>query len=366
MEPDKRYWIALNLVPGVGSLSYRSLIRAFGDPQKVFAASRRKLEAVEGVGPKLAETIANFPVAKRLKREMDRIERLGVSVLTYRDDTYPRRLLTIYDPPPVLYVRGTLVASDDRAVAVVGSRVATRHGKTFAEQLARDLAVRGVTLVSGMARGIDSAAHRGALLGRGRTIAVLGSGVDVVYPSENRGLMDEIVSHGAVVSEFPLGTEPYPSNFPRRNRIISGLAEGVVVVEATGRSGSLITANYALDQGREVFAVPGSVGLPNSQGTNRLLKQGAKLVERVEDILEEFPPLEESHPGASREGEGRCEPALSEEERAIFDLLGKEPVHIDHLITQTGWDASRVSRVLLNLELAGMVAQLAGKHFIQV
>jgi DNA processing protein len=365
-KEDRRYWLALNMVPGTGSVSYRTLIKVFRDPKEVFRASRKALEKVQGVGPTLADAIVQFPLERRLKSELDRMERYGVSMLTYRDSDYPGRLLTIYDPPPVLYIRGRLGAANDLAVAIVGSRMATRHGRSFTEGLARDLAVRGVTVVSGMARGIDSAAHRGALLGRGRTIAVLGCGVDVIYPPENRSLMKEIATGGAVISEFPLGTKPLSCNFPRRNRIISGMATGVVVVEATSQSGSLITANYALDQGREVFAVPGSVGTPNSQGTTRLLKQGAKLVDRVDDILEEVLPQWQSGSGTGDQKEGPSGPALNEEEQLVYDLLGTEPVHIDHIITKTQWDTSRVSRILLGLELVGMVNQLAGKQFVRV
>lgn len=366
MEQDNRYWIALNLVPGIGSVGYRNLVSVFHDPREVFRASQRELGAVEGLGPKLVRTIKDFPLEKRLKNELKQIERYAVSVVTYRDSEYPRNLLAIYDPPPVLYIRGKLEAGDDRAVAIVGSRMATRHGRTFTERLARDLAVQGVTVVSGMARGIDSAAHRGALLGRGRTVAVLGCGVDVTYPAESRGLMREIVSHGAVISEFPMGTKPHASNFPRRNRVISGLAAGVVVVEATRQSGALITVNYALEQGREVFAVPGNVSFPSSQGTSRLLKEGAKLVERVEDVLEEILPQWRSPSQTAGTGNDRPRAALNDEERLIYSLLGEEPVHIDRLITETHWDAGRVSRVLLNLELAGMISQLAGKQFVRV
>lgn len=365
MAQDNRYWIALNLVPGIGSIAYRNLISTFEDPRRVFQAPRKELERIEGLGPKLVETIQDFPVEKRLKNELNLMEKNTVSMVTYRDPGYPRNLLAIYDPPPVLYVRGKFEAGDDLAVAIVGSRMATRYGKTLTEQLGRDLAAQSVTVVSGMARGIDSAAHRGALLGRGRTIAVLGCGVDVTYPSESRGLMREIVARGAVISEFPMGMKPHSSNFPRRNRIISGLSVGVVVVEATRQSGSLITANYALEQGREVFAVPGNVGFPTSQGTNRLIKQGAKLVERVQDILEEILPQWKGQNGTDGKVDDRPRPTLNEEERLIFSLLGSEPVHIDRLITQSHWDASRVSRVLLNLELAGLITQLAGKQFIR-
>ncbi len=362
---DNRYWIALNLVPGIGSIAYRNLITAFKDPRRVFEAPQRELRKVEGVGPKLVEALTGFSLESRLKDELKRMDDFGVSVVTYQDGAYPKNLLAIYDPPPVLYVRGEFMARDDVAIAIVGSRMATRHGKALTERLGRDLAARGITIVSGMARGIDSAAHRGAFLGRGRTIAVLGCGVDVIYPPESRALMKEIMDRGAVISEFPMGTRPHSFNFPRRNRIISGLALGVVVVEATGRSGSLITANYALEQGREVFAVPGHVGYPSSRGTNRLIKEGAKLVERVEDILEEIVLEWRGKNESNKGGESQSSPNLSKDERIVYRLLGEEPVHIDGLITQTQWDAGRVSRVLLSLELAGLISQLAGKQFVR-
>ena len=366
MAEDKKYWIALNMVPGIGSIVYQSLVNAFEDPRKVFEVSQRELQRVEGVGPKLIEAIRGFSLGNRLRNELNHMQKRGVTAVTYQDPEYPRKLLAIYDPPPVLYVRGSLVATHDLSVAIVGSRMATRQGKTFAEQLARDLAVQGITVVSGMARGIDSAAHRGALLGRGRTIAVLGCGVDVTYPSENRGLMEEIVTHGALISEFPMGTHPHASNFPRRNRIISGLAAGVVVVEATQQSGSLITANYALEQGGEVFAVPGHVGSAHSQGTHRLIKQGAKLVETAHDVIEEVIPEWTRQGDAPEKAKDRLRPVLNEDEQLIYSLLGRDPVHIDRLITEIRWDAGRVSRVLLNLELAGLIIQLAGKQFVRV
>jgi len=363
---DNRYWIALNLVPGIGSVSYRNLIGVFHGPRQVFKASPKGLGKVEGIGPKLAEAILSFPLEKRLRDELRLMDRYGVSAVTYREPGYPRILLEIFDPPPVLYVRGSLEAAGSTAVAIVGSRRATAQGRAFTEQLARDLAAQGVTVVSGMARGIDSAAHRGALLGGGKTLAVLGCGVDVVYPAENRGLMREIVERGGVISEFPMGTGPLPGNFPRRNRIISGLVAGVVVVEANFRSGSLITADYALEQGREVFAVPGSVRLPHSRGTHRLIKQGAKLVERAEDVLEEILPRWQHRD--RKEGNEEIGPVstLTDEERFVYGLLGDEPLHIDHLVIRTGWQANRVSRVLLDLELTGLISQLPGKRFVRV
>jgi DNA processing protein len=366
VDRDRHDWIALNMVPGVGSVAFRQLLGVFGGPRAVFKATPKQLAAVPGIGPSLIEAIRSFPLEKRLNEELKQMEKYGVSVVTCLDTIYPKALLAIYDPPPLLYVRGELATRDDVAIAIVGSRMATHHGLSFTEQLARDLAVHGITVVSGMARGIDSAAHRGALLGRGRTIAVLGCGVDVVYPRESRGLMKQIVETGAVISEFPMGTKPLSGNFPRRNRIISGLAAGVVVVEATRQSGSLITANYALDQGREVFAVPGNVRSPGSQGTNHLIKQGAKLVAEAQDVLEEILPQLNRQHGTMRMAEDRPQPVLTEEEQVVLSLLSTEPVHIDHLISETRWDAGRVLRILLNLELTGLVNQLAGKQFVRV
>ncbi len=339
----------------------KALLDRFGDPKRVLEASRRELARVDGIGEQLAGVIKETDVRGKVSRELKLIEEFNVSIVTIRDQSYPKNLRQIYDSPPLLYVRGNLQPRDDLAISMVGSRLATNYGRTVTERVAGDLARHGVTMVSGMARGIDSAAHRGALSVGGRTIAVLGCGVDIIYPRENRHLFEEIMAHGAVISEFPMSTPPEGVNFPRRNRIISGLSLGVVIVQASTRSGSLITARLALEQNRDVFAVPGNIGMAGTQGTNRLIKQGAKLVESAEDILEEILPRLRPPGSASEDGDL----PLEEEEERIFCLLEDEPIHIDSIIVQSGMSVSRVSAILLQLELKGLVQQLSGKRFVK-
>ncbi|MFQ5841547.1 MAG: DNA-processing protein DprA [Thermodesulfobacteriota bacterium] len=358
---DQFYWLALNFIPGVGPILIKTLLNRFGDAKRVFAASRRELARVDGIGERLAGVIKATDVREKVNRELRLIEEFNVSIVTIRDQSYPNNLRQIYDSPPLLYVRGDLQPRDDLAISMVGSRLASNYGRMVTERVAGDLARHGVTMVSGMARGIDSAAHRGALSVGGRTIAVLGCGVDIVYPRENRYLFEEIVAHGAVISEFPMSTPPEGVNFPRRNRIISGLSLGVVIVQASARSGSLITARLALEQNRDVFAVPGNIGMAGSQGSNRLIKQGAKLVEFAEDILEEVLPRFR-HQGATSEDRNL---SLDEEEERVFCLLEDEPIHIDAIIVLTRMSASRVSTILLQLELKGLVEQLSGKRFVK-
>jgi DNA processing protein len=271
-------------------------------------------------------------------------------------------LKDIYDPPALLYLRGALRREDELAVAIVGSRKTSAYGREVTERIGRDLARHGVTVVSGMARGIDSVAHKGALQGGGRTIAVLGCGVDVIYPSENRNLFHQIIEQGAVLSEFPMGSPPEAGHFPRRNRIISGLSIGVVIVQASGESGSLITAGYALEQGREVFAVPGNIGAEGSRGTNQLIKEGAKLVESSEDILEEVLPQWRREGETAQKG-GDAVLTLTEAEKCLYGLLDETPLHIDALIRESQLDPGSVSSLLLNLELKGLISQWPGKCF---
>jgi len=339
----------------------KALLDRFGTPKRVFKASQRELARVDGIGEGLAGVIKETDVRGKVNRELKLIEEFNVSLVTIKDQSYPKNLRQIYDAPPLLYVRGNLEPRDDLAISMVGSRLATNYGRTVTERIAGDLARHGVTMVSGMARGIDSAAHRGSLSVGGRTIAVLGCGVNIIYPRENRHLFEEIMAHGAVISEFPMSTPPEGMNFPRRNRIISGLSLGVVIVQASARSGSLITARLALEQNRDVFAVPGNIGMARSQGTNRLIKQGAKLVESAEDILEEVLPRFQ-HQGATSEDRDL---SLEEEEERVFSLLEDEPIHIDSIIAQTRMAASRISSILLQLELKGLVQQLSGKRFVK-
>jgi len=362
MAEEAFYWLALSLTPGVGSTLMRRLLDRFKTPEAVFHAPAKELLKIEGLGEKVAEEIRKGPLEKVVERELYLLREIGGRVITLKDEEYPKRLRDIYDPPALLYVRGELKKEDEFAVSIVGSRKTTPYGRWFTEKLSQELARYGMTIVSGMARGIDSLAHWGAISGGGRTIAVLGCGVDVIYPSENRNLFAKIIDHGAILSEFPIGSRPEGGHFPRRNRIISGLSIGVVVVQASEKSGSLITAGYALEQGREVFAVPGNVGTESSRGTHRLIKEGAKLVESSEDILEEILPQ------WKREGEATPKveaprPDLTQEEKILYELLGETPLHIDVMIRESRLDPGKVSSLLLNLELKGLVSQWPGKCF---
>jgi len=355
-------WIALSLVDGLGRVSYRNLIQKFHSPDQVFKASAKDLETVGGIRGKVVEQIKGFKKTAEVEHELELIEQHRVTLVTLVDDNYPSHLLHIYDPPPFLYVKGELRKEDSLSVAVVGSRFASHYGKSSAESISRDLAREGLTVVSGMARGIDASAHRGALRGGGRTIAVLGCGIGVNYPMENRQLKEAIASQGAVLSEFPLSASPAASHFPMRNRIISGLSLGVVVVEASHRSGSLITARLALEQGRDVFAVPGSIDSLRSRGTHKLIKDGAKLVEDAQDIITELLPQIKTRPRSAASPQ-RKETLLNEEARCILDALGQNQLQIDRIITETGLQSNRIASILLDLELKGMVRQLPGKVF---
>jgi DNA processing protein len=355
-------WLALSLVPGVGSVLIKRLLDRFNTPEAVFRAPLKDLLRIEGLGQRVAGEIRKGPSERAVEKELSLLKKTGGRVVTLKDDDYPKRLKDIYDPPALFYLRGELRREDELAVAIVGSRKTSGYGREITERIGEDLARHGVTVVSGMARGIDSVAHHGALQGGGRTIAVLGCGVDVIYPSENRNLFYRIIDQGAVVSEFPMGSPPEAGHFPRRNRIISGLSMGVVIVQASADSGSLITAGYALEQGREVFAVPGNVGAEGSRGTNQLIKEGAKLVEASEDILEEILPQWRRDEEMARKREA---PALhlTEGEKSLYGLLSETPLHIDAIIRESRLDPGSVSSILLNLELKGLISQWPGKCF---
>lgn len=376
-NPDLRYWLALKFTEGVGNIGIRNLIAAFGTAEAVFRAGPTDLKSVQGVGDRAAGNIRSFTDWRRVDRELDLAAKKKVSILTAKDALYPRHLLNIYDPPAVLYVRGTL-RRDDIPIAVVGSRRASTYGKYTTERLSRELAFHGITVVSGLARGIDAAAHRGSLSARGRSIAVLGSGIDVIYPPENRELYERLSGQGAVISEFPFETPPSAPNFPARNRVISGMSLGVVVVEAGDKSGSLITARLALEQGREVFAVPGSIDATGSRGTHKLIRQGAKLIEGVQDILEEITPqideagrrYLEARATSSAEREKvrtghQPEKALEEDQIRVLKILSAKPLDADSVIAATGLRAQDVMKILLSLELMGYVEQQPGKRFVR-
>ena len=360
-----RWWLALARVSGVGPVTYRALIETVGAPHAIFSTSIATVAGVPGCGRKIAAAIQRFSGWDEVDAEVARLAALGADLLTWNDPRYPVHLRTIHDPPPFLYLLGDLAPDQRRVVAIVGSRRATPYGVAVARRIAADLARAGFVIVSGMARGIDSAAHDGALSVGGSTVAVLGCGVDVVYPPESRSLKSTIQTHGAVVSELPLGSAPDPHHFPARNRIISGVAMGVLVVEASAESGSLITARLASEQGREVFAVPGNVGSSTSHGTNRLIKAGATLVETAEDLIEELVgPL----------GEARIQPPITDpvaslrltaEEAKLFDALTLEPSHVDEITARTRMAPEQVVSLLLGLELKGVARQIAGHRYVR-
>lgn len=364
MGQELIYWFALQKVLGVGSVLAKRLIEHFGEPEGIFKASENELKKVEGVRNKLISALKNFKAWGEVKREKELVLRHQVKVITLKDQDYPRNLLSIYDSPSLLYVKGSLEEDDNLSVAIVGSRAAGDYGRVITEKISYELAEKGITIVSGMARGIDSAAHQGALRAGGRTLAVLGCGIDIVYPPENRGLAEKITTQGALITEFPFSTPPLPINFPRRNRLISGLSLGVVVVEAGLKSGSLITARLALEQGREVFAVPGSVNSLKSKGTHSLIKEGARLVEGAEDILSEILPQWKRTAGRD-ENRGERD-KLSTYAENILNLISHAPLHIDEIIAKSTIKSSEVAAILLDLELKGWLRQLPGKMFVRV
>jgi len=357
-----RSWLALKRVTGVGNVLYRRLLDRFKTPDAVFAAGEEALRTVEGLSLQTAQNICSFAEFDQVDLEIEKMAALGITLLSLHDPDYPPLLAAIYDPPPLLYIKGDPRGPYPYPIAVVGSRRPSHYGKTVAEQLSRELAEQGMTIVSGFARGIDTIAHQAALAAEGKTIAVLGCGIDQVYPPEHRALFDEITEEGLILSEFPLGTPPEGQNFPQRNRVISGLSLGCLVVEATLESGSLITARCALEQGREVFAIPGSILSKTSAGTHQLIRSGAKLVERVDDILEELLPQMRRLP----RGSVFSPPSLEGDEKKLYDLLSFEPKHIDQLIQESALSTSAVSGLLLALELRGAARQLTGKFYVRI
>ena len=372
MNQRQQAYIRLNLVQGLTPIALRRLLDAFGDVEAICQMDARALQKVEGITPRLSEQIvAMGKDSSALQREVACVAREGVTIVTSEDDGYPEALRDIHDPPLVLYVRGTL-PRDRMAVAIVGSRRASLYGKLAAERLSHDLALRGITVVSGLARGIDAAAHRGALTAGGKTVAVLGSGLSRMYPPEHEPLAKQIASQGALISEYPMETPPLAHHFPRRNRIISGLSLGVVIVEAAQRSGALITADCALEQGREVFAVPGPISTATSQGTNALLKQGARLVTSVEDIIEELQlsPLspEPSSPRLRASSPAPIPPqtSLAPNEQQVWQYVDQDAAKdLETITIESGLPLPEVSALLLQLELKRLIQQLPGKRFVR-
>jgi len=354
---DPFYWFALSSVPLVGNVTCRRLVEHFGSPGKALAASLDELASVKGVNSSAARSLRSHDGRKAAELAVAVLARSGARLVTLLDKEYPSLLKEISDPPPFLYLKGKLPNSAT-SIAVVGSRRASDYGISVTTRLSRELAEQGVTIVSGLALGVDAAAHRGALQLSGATVGVLGCGIDQIYPPENRQLYREMEEKGAIVSEFAPGTPPDAPNFPRRNRIISGMSRGVLVVEAAERSGSLITARFALEQGREVFAVPGNINFRASRGTNSLIKEGAKLVETVADIMGELPPGGNLPQWARKQNFN-----LSPDEEKLTALLAEKPLQIDELTVRSGLTVPAVSAMLLRLELQGAVMQIPGKIF---
>ena len=350
-DPGLASWLQLALTPGLGPATFQRLLRQFGLPEA--ALSRKRSELASFTTPALLDALDSEAVAQAVKRTLAWARDPGHWVITLADEAYPKPLLEIADPPPVLFARGRIELLTRPAIAIVGSRNATQQGEANAEAFGRTLSEAGLTVVSGLALGIDAAAHRGALSGTGSTIAVLGTGIDIAYPARNAALAEDIGRRGLLLTEFALGTSPAAHNFPRRNRLISGLARGCLVVEAALASGSLITARAAAEQGREVFAIPGSIHSPLAKGCHALIKSGAKLVESAEDVLAELSGFQPSGYASTRQQAARAEPGL-------LAHMGHDPVDVDALCSRAGLSAEQVSSQLLRLELDGRVAALPG------
>jgi DNA processing protein len=360
LNDPRLYWVALNMVKGIGAVRFQALLDFFGDPQIAWQAPTDALRQA-GLNDKTVENLVQLRSRVSLPKIWERMENLGIQVLIWEDPGYPRRLKEIDQPPPVIYLRGELLPGDEWSVAVVGTRRASAYGRQMTEEIASTLARSGITVVSGLARGIDAIAHLTSLNAGGRTLAVLGSGVDRIYPPENRRLADQIIQHGALISDYPPGTPPEGVNFPPRNRIISGLSMAVVVVEAGQTSGALITASFAADQGREVFALPGNVTAPQSQGTNRLIRDGAYPLLDPAEILEVLELTMVTQHRAARV----VLPADALEAK-LFEALGPEPLHVDDIRARTELPIEKVTATLAMMELKGMVRQVGGMHYVAV
>lgn len=362
-------WVALMFAPGIGLHTAHALLQKFGSPEEILKAKRTDLIAA-GARSETISGLFDGDLKRRAEAEIKSAEKLKISLVALCEDRFPKLLKEIYDPPIVLYAMGNLDAVNSYpCVAVVGTRTPTHYGIHVAERLSADLARLGITIVSGLARGIDTVGHRGALSVKGRTAAVLGSGMDVIYPKENSKLVDKILADGVVFSEFPLGAHPAPQNFPIRNRIISGLSLGAVIVEASEYSGSLITARLSLEQNREVFAVPGNITSDKSFGPNYLIKQGAKLVQYWKDVVEELPPPVREYildqAGVDTEKSKEL-PLMTDQESRLFNQLTiEEPKHIDKLVEMTKFDLPTLNEALLGLEMKGLIKQLPGKQFVR-
>jgi DNA processing protein len=365
-------WLALRLTSGLGARLAAKLLRQFGSPEQIFRASLTELEACQ-LPVAAAQAVFSKAAFREGQKELALVRKAGCQLIHWEETEYPKRLLEIYDPPPLLYVRGNVQVLNRHAISIVGTRRPTPYGNQIAERLARDLAEHGLIVASGLARGIDSSAHRGACAAsRGGTVGVLGSGIDVIYPKENRKLFEEVEKRGAIITEFPMGTYPAPENFPVRNRMVAGMALGVIVVQGAQYSGSLITSRLAMEFGREVYGVPGNVTEPVSFAPNQLIKQGAKLVSGWEDVVEELPTevRAELFPVEATTQEERAslfEANLTPVEKRLFDLIRIEkPIHVDELVESTGLSSSETLATLCEMEMRGIIRQMPGKQFVRV
>jgi len=357
---DKKYWIGFNLIKGIGAVRMQGLVAYFGDLESAWGADPADL-AQAGLGAKLVERVLGARKQVDLDQVWTKIEAQGIHILTWADDAYPSRLKEIDQPPPVLYIRGEYLLDDVFAVAIVGTRKVTPYGRQVTEEIASFLAANGITIISGLARGVDAIAHQTALKAGGRTLAVLGSGVDKIYPPEHRMLAEQMMTRGAIISDYAVGTPPDASNFPPRNRIISGLSLAVVVIEAAETSGALITAEFAAEQGREVFAVPGSILAPQSKGTNKLIQNGALPLLTPNDLMQAL--------DLTRIGEKKMVRKLvpsDETEARVLDVLGPEPVHVDEIRSLANLPIEKVSATLALMELKGLVRQVGGMNYVTI
>lgn len=355
---DKKYWIGFNLIKGIGAVRMQNLVAYFGDLESAWNADAQSL-AEAGLGAKLIEKVVGARKDINLDQVWAKIEAQGIKILTWADEEYPNRLREIDQPPPILYIRGEYLQDDLFAVAIVGTRKVTAYGRQVTEEIASFLAANGITVISGLARGVDAIAHQAALKVGGRTMAVLGSGVDKIYPPEHRGLAEQMMERGAIISDYAVGTPPDASNFPPRNRIISGLSLAVVVVEAAETSGALITAEFAAEQGREIFAVPGSILAPQSKGTNKLIQNGALPLLTPDDLMQ---ALELTRVGEHKSAR-KILPA-DEMEAKILSVLTSEPLHVDEIRNQAGLPIEKISATLALMELKGMVRQVGGMNYV--
>lgn len=357
---SKRFWVGFNLVKGIGAVRFQAILDTFGDAETAWQAPAEALRSA-GLSPRIVENLIRLRSEVSLEKIWAEICSKNIQVLTWNDEAYPKKLKEIDQPPPVLYTLGEIKSEDEWAVAIVGTRRITAYGRQVAEEIAGYLARSGVTVVSGLARGVDAVAHQAVLDAGGRTLAVLGSGVDRIYPPEHRKMAERIISHGALVSDYPPGTPPEASNFPPRNRIISGLSRAVVVVEAGQESGALITATFAMEQGREVFAVPGNINAPQSLGPNRLIRDGAHPLLNPQDLLESLNlNMVVEHRSA------RSVLPADATEKKLLQVLGCEPVHVDDIRARAEMPIEKVSAALVMMELKGMVRQVGGMNYIAV